>query len=128
QQPPQRPRQPRQSRAPPPYTPDWDGEKLPVYTPTSSDSSEPDTVARQLFKYGFLFPLFWAVGVYFMFAPMRVSPDWEQDKTEEEKEKIMSNLRQTEIKWAKRCLWALLTFFVCMILVISAVVSVSRRH
>ncbi|KAI5984770.1 hypothetical protein EDC04DRAFT_1628672 [Pisolithus marmoratus] len=74
-----------------------------------------------------VFPLFWAIGVYFMFAPMRVSPDWEQGKTEAEKEKILSDLRQTEMKWAKRCLWALLSFFVCMILIIVAVV-VSRRH
>ncbi|KAI6142990.1 hypothetical protein BKA82DRAFT_4187438 [Pisolithus tinctorius] len=89
--------------------------------PTASHprrQSEPDTVARQLFKYGFFFPLFWAIGVYFMFAPMR----------EEEKEKILSNLRQTEMKWAKRCLWALLSFFVCMVLIIVAVVVASRRH
>ncbi|KAI6000050.1 hypothetical protein EDD15DRAFT_2236413 [Pisolithus albus] len=121
---PQQQRQPRQHRSPPPYSPDWDGEKLPAYAPSSS---EPDTVARQLFKYGFFFPLFWAIGVYFMFAPMRVSPDWEQGKTEEEKAKILSDMRQTEMKWAKRCLWALVSFFVCMILVIVAVV-VSRRH
>ena len=51
QQRPQQPRQPRQHRAPPPYSPDWDGEKLPAYAPSSE--SEPDTVARQMFKYGF---------------------------------------------------------------------------
>ncbi|KAI6042389.1 hypothetical protein EDC04DRAFT_2512790, partial [Pisolithus marmoratus] len=104
---------------PPPYSPDWDGQKLPEYTPSLSET---DTVARQLFKYGFFFPLFWAIGVYFIFAPMRVSPDWEQGKTEAEREKILSDLRQTEMKWAKRCLWALLSFFVCMILIIVAVV------
>lgn len=46
----QPPRPSRQPRAPPPYSPDWDGEKLPVYAPSDS---EPDTVARQMFKYGF---------------------------------------------------------------------------
>ncbi|KAL4071540.1 hypothetical protein V8B97DRAFT_400376 [Scleroderma yunnanense] len=121
----QQPRQPRQHRAPPPYSPDWDGEKLPTYT---QSDSEPNTVARQMFKYGFLFPLFWVIGVYFLVAPMRVSPDWEQDKTEEEKEKILSDLRQTEAKWAKRCLWALVSFFLCMILIIVAMVLVSRQH
>ncbi|KIM57013.1 hypothetical protein SCLCIDRAFT_94646, partial [Scleroderma citrinum Foug A] len=108
--------------APPPYSPDWDGEKLPAYAPSSE--SEPDTVARQMFKYGFLFPIFWAIGVYFLVTPMRVTPDWEQDKTEEEREKILSNLRQTETKWAKRCLWALISFFVCIILIIAAIVLV----
>lgn len=40
-----------QHRAPPPYSPDWDGEKLPGYA--SSPDFEADTVARHLFKYGF---------------------------------------------------------------------------
>lgn len=42
----------RESRVPPPYSPDWDGEKLPGYSQAVS-SPEPDTVAKQLFKYGF---------------------------------------------------------------------------
>ncbi|KAF9234594.1 hypothetical protein BU15DRAFT_78889 [Melanogaster broomeanus] len=40
-----------QHRAPPPYSPDWDGEKLPEY-PICSEL-EPETVARHMFKYGF---------------------------------------------------------------------------
>ena len=60
---------------------------------------------------------------------MRVTADWEQDKTEAEREKILSNLRQTETKWAKRCLWALVSFFLCIILIVVACVLVSsRRH
>ncbi|KAH0833963.1 hypothetical protein J3R83DRAFT_11180 [Lanmaoa asiatica] len=106
-----------QHRAPPPYSPDWDGEKLPGYA--SSPDFEAETVARHLFKYGFFF---WAVGVYFLFVPIRVSADWQPDKTEEEKEKMLSEMRETEVKWAKRCLWALLSFFVCLAILIVAVV------
>jgi len=113
-----------QHRAPPPYSPDWDGEKLPEYPICSA--LEPETVARHMFKYGFFFPLFWAIGVYFLFAPMRVSEDWQSDKTDEEKEKILSEMRQTETKWAKRCLWALLSFFACIIILIVAVVLSHR--
>ena len=40
-----------QHRAPPPYSQDWDGEKLPGYT--SSSNFEMETVARHMFKYGF---------------------------------------------------------------------------
>ncbi|KAF8556780.1 hypothetical protein OG21DRAFT_1408332 [Imleria badia] len=115
-----------QHRTPPPYSPDWDGEKLPGYS--SSPDYEVDTVARHLFKYGFFFPLFWAVGVYFLFAPMRVTADWQSDRTEEEKEKMLSEMRATEAKWAKRCLWALLSFFVCLVILIVAVVVSTRRH
>ncbi|KAG9311092.1 hypothetical protein JVU11DRAFT_9000 [Chiua virens] len=113
-----------QQRAPPAYSPDWDGEKLPEYA--SSPDFEMETVARHLFKYGFFFPVFWAIGVYFLFAPMRVPSDWQSDKTVEEKEKILDEMRHAEAKWAKRCLWALLSFSLCLVLIIVAVV-VSRR-
>lgn len=130
-------------RAPPPYSPDWDGEKLPGYAPSSD--FEMETVARHMFKYGFcmlltpscgrgltvlfdplVFPLFWAIGVYFLFVPIRVSADWQSDKTEEEKEKILAEMKEAELKWAKRCLWALLSFFVCLVVLIVAVVL--SRH
>jgi len=121
-------RQHRDHRIPPPYSPDWDGEKLPTYSVTSLDT-EPDTVARHLFKYGFLFPFFWVVGVYFLFAPMRVSADWESDRTSEDKEKMLSDMRATEKKWAKRCLWALLLFIASLAIVVAVVVVSARlRH
>ncbi|KAF8841040.1 hypothetical protein BDN67DRAFT_1010956 [Paxillus ammoniavirescens] len=114
-----------QHRVPPPYSPDWDGEKLPEYS--LCPDVEPETVAWHMFKYGFFFPLFWAIGAYFLMSPMRVSEDWRSDRTEEEKEKILHQMRQTELKWAKRCLWALLSFFGCLVILIIAVI-VSKRH
>lgn len=63
-----------------------------------------------------------------MFAPMRVTADWQSDRTEEEKEKMLSEMRAAEAKWAKRCLWALLSFFVCLVILIAAVVVSTRRH
>ncbi|KAH7882193.1 hypothetical protein F5I97DRAFT_435019 [Phlebopus sp. FC_14] len=123
-----------QHHVPPPYSPDWDGEKLPQYSLGGSSTSsvqegeeEPETVARHMFKYGFFFPLFWAVGVYFLYAPLRVSPEWEQDKTEEEKEKMLAHMRRTERMWARRCLWALASFFACIVILVVAVV-ISKRH
>ena len=32
------------------------------------------------------------------------------EKTEEERQKIITDIRETEVKWAKRCLWALVIF------------------
>lgn len=58
---------------------------------------------------------------------MRVTADWQPDKTEEEKAKLLVEMREAEAKWAKRCLWALLTFFICLAILIVAVV-VSKRH
>lgn len=116
----------RESRVPPPYSPDWDGEKLPGYSQAVS-SPEPDTVAKQLFKYGFLFPVFWAIGTYLLFVPLQVSPDWEEGRSPEEKEKMLADMRQTETKWAKRCFWALRIFIACLVTVIVLVVVLTRH-
>lgn len=61
-----------------------------------------------------------------MFAPVRVTEDWQPEKTGEEREKMLSEMRASEKKWAKRCLWALLSFIVCLVILIVAVV-VSRH-
>ncbi|KAH7909996.1 hypothetical protein BJ138DRAFT_1066079 [Hygrophoropsis aurantiaca] len=92
--------------APPAYSQEGDCEKLPTY---DECTTEPVTLARYLFVYGFFFPVFWLVGITIIFSPLRVSPGWESDKTEEEKQQLLSEMRATELKWAKRCLLATVT-------------------
>ncbi|KAL0060500.1 hypothetical protein AAF712_012733 [Marasmius tenuissimus] len=99
--------------APPPY----------VEPPEYTKSAEPITLAKYLFKFGFLFPLFWVMGAFILITPLR-APDedvtdptsphaWLPEKTEAEKAAVISHLRKAEVKWAWRCLFALLivTFF-----------------
>ncbi|KAJ8095698.1 hypothetical protein PM082_022956 [Marasmius tenuissimus] len=94
--------------APPPY----------VEPPEYTKSAEPITLAKYLFKFGFLFPPFWILGALILISPLR-APDedindptsphaWLPEKTEAEKAAVISHLRKAELKWAWRCLFALL--------------------
>ncbi|TEB26418.1 hypothetical protein FA13DRAFT_1599009, partial [Coprinellus micaceus] len=82
---------------------------LPAYTATY----EPATLAMYLFKFGFLFFPFWIFGAFILLSPLReppiseASPVWMPEKTEEERRQILEKMRTVEIKWAKRCLYAL---------------------
>ncbi|KAF8896580.1 hypothetical protein BD779DRAFT_1496677 [Infundibulicybe gibba] len=94
-------------------------EVLPPYTedlpPTYTEKAEHITLAMYLFKFGFLFPPFWVMGAFIMMSPLRAPPStpssaWLPEKTEEEREAIIATLRAAELKWARRCLWALIVF------------------
>ncbi|THU99189.1 hypothetical protein K435DRAFT_752097 [Dendrothele bispora CBS 962.96] len=93
--------------APPAY------EEPPVYT----KKDEPITLAMYLFKFGFLFPPFWILGAFILLSPLRAPEaasdesrpaSWLPEKTEAERQAIIDHMRKAELKWAWRCLWALL--------------------
>ncbi|KAI0777266.1 hypothetical protein BD413DRAFT_490360 [Trametes elegans] len=86
---------------PPPYECSLD-------PPAYSRVSDQPTLAMYLFKFGFLFPLFWIAGAFILLSPLEAPSDWESSKPEYERQEIIESMRRTEIKWAKRCLWALL--------------------
>ncbi|KAJ7163954.1 hypothetical protein C8R43DRAFT_879049 [Mycena crocata] len=96
-----------ESVAPPPYV------EAPEYT---QHPREPVTLAMFLFKFGFLFPPFWIMGVIILLSPLRAPPAdtpstaWLPEKTEAERQVIIDRMRTAELKWAKRCLYALVAF------------------
>ncbi|KAF9039096.1 hypothetical protein BJ165DRAFT_1416502 [Panaeolus papilionaceus] len=101
------------AEVPPPYTEETDV-NLPGYT---LHAPEPVTLAMYLFKFGFLFPPFWIFGAFILLSPLREpagstddTPAWMPEKTEAERQAIIEKLRNVELKWAKRCLGALITF------------------
>jgi hypothetical protein len=66
-----------------------------------------------------VFPPFWILGACILLSPLRApepssleSSDapsaWLPDKTEAERQAIIDHMRKAELKWAWRCLWALL--------------------
>ncbi|KAJ8595020.1 hypothetical protein M405DRAFT_849912 [Rhizopogon salebrosus TDB-379] len=105
---------------PPPYSGEGESEKLPVYTacPCPGAGDEPITLARYLFVYGFFFPVFWIVGVAIIFSPLRPTTEWETGKSEEERRRLLAEMRVAELKWAKRCLCALVSLLVIIIVVV----------
>lgn len=58
------------------------------------------------------------MGVLILISPLRAptaadaEAAWLPEKTEAEREEIIARMRKTEVKWAKRCLWALVTLVV----------------
>ncbi|KAF8504262.1 hypothetical protein JB92DRAFT_2568308, partial [Gautieria morchelliformis] len=67
---------------------------------------EPPNLARMLFFYGFLFCPFWLGGISILFYPLLPTEDWESGQSEGERAKFLHTHRETEKKWARRCLIA----------------------
>ncbi|KAJ7454693.1 hypothetical protein FB451DRAFT_1565101 [Mycena latifolia] len=109
--------------APPPYV------DAPEYT---ERAKEPVTLAMFLFKFGFLFPPFWIMGVFILLSPLRAPPAatpstaWLPEKTEAERQVIIDRMRTAELKWAKRCLYALLVFVLAVAVIAVAVWATLR--
>ncbi|THU99203.1 hypothetical protein K435DRAFT_564361, partial [Dendrothele bispora CBS 962.96] len=84
-------------------------EEPPVYT----KKKEPITLAMYLFKFGFCAIPFWILGAFILQHHSSLPAAWLPEKTEAKHHTIIDHMRKTELKWAWRCLWALLivTFF-----------------
>ncbi|KAK0205460.1 hypothetical protein DFS33DRAFT_1328509 [Desarmillaria ectypa] len=92
-------------------------ESDPAPPPEYTQKDEPVTLAMYLFKFGFLFPPFWIMGAFILFSPLHEpssspSDAWLPDKTDAEKQLIISRLRKAEVKWARRSLFALVLLLV----------------
>ncbi|KAK7032808.1 hypothetical protein R3P38DRAFT_2918991 [Favolaschia claudopus] len=104
------------SLAPPPY----------VEAPEYTKRDEPVTLAMFLFKFGFLFPPFWLMGIFILLSPLRAPPtatpsaSWLPEKTDAERQVIIDRMRKAELKWARRCLYALV-----ILVLVAVIISVS---
>ncbi|KDR67818.1 hypothetical protein GALMADRAFT_231722 [Galerina marginata CBS 339.88] len=113
--------------------------------------NEPKTLAMVLFKFGFVFPVFWAFGSIFLLRPPQRSTEfspssplsqhqsWPPDTafqawceenvhTEEDKADVLAKIQEVEKKWARRCLIALgllVCFTVAIAVTIFGVVKVT---
>jgi len=64
-----------------------------------------------------VFPPFWIMGALILLSPLRppsaatdAEAAWLPEKTEAEREQIIAQMRRVEVKWAMRCLLALIVF------------------
>jgi len=69
-----------------------------------------EAFAKNLFWWGFLCPLFWLAGIFLIFSTLRAPPSWDEEMTPEESVRILHRIREVELLWAWRCLYALSTF------------------
>ena len=52
--------------------------------------------------------------------------DFNADKSENERQELVTLMRTTEMKWAKRCTWALGVFVLLICVIVGAVVGASK--
>ncbi|KAG8715669.1 hypothetical protein FRC11_001616 [Ceratobasidium sp. 423] len=108
---------------PPPY-------ELP---PQLAPVAKPQTIARSLFLYGFVFPPFWVIGAFILVSKLRLASEptvepspkdieagYGGAPSEAYKRAEYKLLRHTELVWARRCLIAAITFILAIIVVIVA--------
>jgi len=83
---------------------------------TTDDGPEPKTLARALFLYGFVFPLFWCFGFSILFLDLAYhqTPEElaEDPRTPDERIADLKVLRRAEVRWAWRSLYALVALIV----------------
>ncbi|KAK8850665.1 hypothetical protein IAR55_004585 [Kwoniella newhampshirensis] len=103
-------------------------EGLPVYA--EENQTEPKTLARALWKWGFLCPFFWLVGTIVLCVPLKdEEAEEEQDPEKAQKvQEMITIIRQTELRYAKRCLYSLvgLSAIISLIVMIVLVVRAAR--
>ncbi|TYJ55217.1 hypothetical protein B9479_004047 [Cryptococcus floricola] len=100
-------------------------ESLPTYEEEST--MEPKTLAKTLWKYGFICPLLWLIGMSIMWIPLRPVEDEVDAEKAQKLEEMIVILRKTELKYAKRCAWAFCGFSLSLALIIIIAVVVSTR-
>nr|XP_031859537.1 uncharacterized protein CI109_004999 [Kwoniella shandongensis]KAA5526609.1 hypothetical protein CI109_004999 [Kwoniella shandongensis] len=102
-------------------------EDLPRYA--EQTQTEPKTLAKALWKWGFLCPLFWIVGVMIMFIPLKAELPEEDPEKAQKLEEMITVLRKTEMKYAKRSMYSLVGFVALIaIIVIVVIVVMALRH
>ncbi|KAG9125219.1 hypothetical protein FRC07_008540 [Ceratobasidium sp. 392] len=117
------------------------GEAPPQYevppAPSYETVEDPVTLASYLFKYGFVFPLFWLVGAFIIISDLQQdsnslsnveaqpsSPTTPKSPYELQlKREEMALLRVAELKWAWRCAYAFAVWFAFVITVLAVIIG-----
>ena len=59
-----------------------------------------------------MFPPFWILGVFILISPLIAPADFEPSKSGAERQRLVQIIRDAELRWAKRCAWALFAVLV----------------
>ncbi|THH04213.1 hypothetical protein EW145_g5688 [Phellinidium pouzarii] len=102
-----------EARTLPPYDSRSDIEALPTYSKTE--------------EYDAMFFPLWIIGIIAPFVKPLHDPT-RDNRTKEDQELDDANMRQIELRWAKRCAIALLTFVILVIVAVVVGVTVANQH
>ena len=75
-----------------------------------------------------VFPPFWILGAIILIYPLTAPPDFEPTKSEMERRQLMQIIRNAELRWAKRCTWALVALLVLGSFTVSITLGVLRSE
>ncbi|TFK47119.1 hypothetical protein OE88DRAFT_1666405 [Heliocybe sulcata] len=64
------------------------------------------------------------MGIYILCTRLRPTPEWEAGKTRNECSRLMMEMREGEVKWARRCLGALSALLVTVGLIVMIILLV----
>ncbi|KAF8320632.1 uncharacterized protein EI90DRAFT_3020538 [Cantharellus anzutake] len=101
--------------APPPFH-DSEGDPVPSYQRINRN---PETLARYLFRLGFIFPFFWMLAATIIvtdLVPTSYTPI--AGKSPEEQQEEIEVHRATELKWAWRSVYALGGWIILAIIIL----------
>lgn len=98
---------------------------------TTSDNEEPKTVARTLFRFGFMMPLLWLIGASIIFLDLKYYPDVltdvEDPRTDEERAADLRVIRRAELRWAWRSVYAFVTLVLVVLIVVLTYLGVTNK-
>jgi type IV secretory pathway component VirB8 len=72
-------------------------------------------------------PILWFLSIFVILCPLDAPADWEQSKTPAQRARLLARMRATEVRWARRSLFAAFSLCVTIAVVVSVVVVVTRR-
>ena len=61
-----------------------------------------------------------------LLSPLSAPADWEAGKPGHEREELIASMRRTEVKWARRCVVALLVFSLLVVALVLGVLFALR--
>ncbi|WVQ95323.1 hypothetical protein IAU59_002419 [Kwoniella sp. CBS 9459] len=100
-------------------------EDLPSYA--KETETEPKTLARALWRWGFLCPFLWFIGMCIMWIPLKPIEEERDAEKAQTLEEMIVILRETELKYAKKCMWGFIAFAVLLTVTIVIGIVVSMR-
>ncbi|WWC65287.1 uncharacterized protein I303_107904 [Kwoniella dejecticola CBS 10117] len=99
-------------------------DELPCYA--EETQTEPKTLARALWKWGWCCPLLWFLGMCILWIPLKPVVEEADPEKAQKLDEMIVILRETELKYAKRCAYSCLGFVLLIAVVVAVAVVLSK--
>ncbi|WVW80569.1 hypothetical protein I302_102555 [Kwoniella bestiolae CBS 10118] len=108
----------------PSFTTLQSSDELPCYA--EETQTEPKTLARALWKWGWVCPLLWFIGMCIIWIPLKPLEEESDPEKAQKLEEMIVILRKTELKYAKRCAYGTLGISVLLVTIIVIAIVLSK--